>query len=321
METRYLGKSGLKVSLVGLGTNNFGRRTDLEATRKVVHAALDAGITFFDTADMYGPRGKSEEQLGQIMGERRKDILVASKFGMPMDDSGTKVGGSRKYVMEAVEASLTRLQTDYLDLYQFHRPDWNTPIEETLRAMDDLVRQGKVRYIGCSNKPAWQVVEAQFTAEKLGTERFVSAQDEYSLLMRKADAELIPALQKYGLGLLPYYPLASGMLTGKYKRDAEIPADARLAEPSNVRNRHMNDEQFTKLEKLETFCAARGKTILELAFSWLACNPVVSSVIAGATRPDQIAANVKAASWKLTPEEMAEIDTLAPGPGVTTGWS
>lgn len=320
MELRNLGHSGLRVSLVGLGTNNFGRRTDLDATRKVVHAALDAGITLFDTADMYGPRGKSEAQLGEILGSRRKDIVLASKFGMQMDDAGVKKGGSRKYIMEAIEASLTRLKTDYLDLYQFHRPDPLTPVEETLRAMDDLVRQGKVRYIGCSNKPSWQVVEAHETAASMGTAKFVSAQDEYSLLNRSAEHELIPALQHYGLGLLPYYPLASGMLTGKYKRNEAIPADARLAEPSNVRNRHMNDEQFDKLEKLEAFCAARGKTILELAFSWLACNPVVSSVIAGATRPDQIQANIKAASWKLTAEEMAEIDTLAPGPGVNTGW-
>jgi aryl-alcohol dehydrogenase-like predicted oxidoreductase len=320
MELRNVGASGLRVSVVGLGTNNFGRRMDLEATRAVIHAALDAGITLFDTADMYGGQGGSESQIGDILGDRRKDIVLASKFGMQMDSAGIKKGGSRKYIMESVEASLRRLKTDYLDLYQFHRPDALTPVQETLRALDDLVRQGKVRYIGCSNKPSWQVVEADWAAQSMGTAKFISCQDEYSLLNRDAEYELIPAMQHCGLGLLPYYPLASGMLTGKYRRNAEIPSDARLAAASNVRDRHMNDAQFDKLEKLEAFCATRGRSILELAFSWLACNPVVSSVIAGATKPEQIAANIKAASWKLTAEEMVQIDQLAPGPGVHTGW-
>lgn len=321
MELRNLGKSGLRVSLVGLGCNNFGGRTDLDGTRTVVHAALDAGITLFDTADVYGNRGGSETLLGQILGPERKNIVLASKFGMQMDDEGTLKGGSRRYIMRAVEDSLKRLRTDYLDLYQMHRQDPLTPIDETLRALDDLVRQGKVRYIGCSNKPGWQVVEAIHRAQAMGTEVFVSCQDEYSLLVRdRAERELIPAIEAYGLGLLPYYPLASGMLTGKYKRGAEIPEGTRLAAASNVRGRHMNDENFSKLERLEKFCEARGKTILELAFSWLACRPAVSSVIAGATRPEQIAANIKAASWQLTEDEMTEIDQLAPTCGPYTGF-
>ncbi|MGE3645510.1 MAG: aldo/keto reductase [Beijerinckiaceae bacterium] len=311
MELRNLGKSGLRVSTVGLGCNNFGGRLDLDGTRKVVHAALDAGITLFDTADVYGNRGGSEEQLGEILGSRRKEIVLASKFGMQMDESGIKKGGSRRYVMEAVEASLRRLKTDWIDLYQMHRIDPLTPIEETLRALDDLVRQGKVRYIGCSNKPSWQVVDAVWTAKTCGLNGFVSCQDEYSLLNRAIEAELIPAMLDNGLGLLPFYPLASGMLTGKYRRGEQPAPDTRFGKPG-FRNLHLNDENFAKVEELERFCADRGKTLLELAFSWLACQPVVSSVIAGATKPEQIAAIVKAASWKLSANEMAEIDRICP---------
>jgi len=319
MEIRNLGNSGLRVSAVGLGCNNFGGRIDLDATKKVVHAALDAGITLFDTADMYGNRGGSETQLGQILGARRKDIVLATKFGMQMDDAGVLKGGSRRYIMQAVEASLKRLKTDWIDLYQMHRPDPLTPIEETLRALDDLIRQGKVRYVGCSNKPAWQAVEAVLCARAAGTTAFISCQDEYSLLMREAERELIPAMQAYGLGLLPYYPLASGLLTGKYRRGVEPPPDSRFAAAPFFRNKHLNDANFVKVEALERFCAERGRTLLELAFSWLASRPVVSSVIAGATKPEQIAANVKAASWRLTADELEEIDELAPSPGPYTG--
>lgn len=315
MELRNLGTSGLRVSLVGLGCNNFGGRLDMEGTRKVVHAALDAGITLFDTADVYGNRGGSESQLGEILGAARKDIVLASKFGMQMDESGVKKGGSRRYIMEAVEASLKRLRTDWIDLYQMHRIDPLTPIDETLRALDDLVRQGKVRYIGCSNKPSWQVIDALWTAQSANLNSFVSCQDEYSLLNREIERELIPAMAENGLGLLPFYPLASGMLTGKYKRGEELPKDSRFGAATPFRRIHLNDENFTRIEALEAFCAVRGKTILELAISWLACNPVVSSVIAGATRPEQIAANIKAASWQLTHDDMAEIDRIVPGPG------
>jgi aryl-alcohol dehydrogenase-like predicted oxidoreductase len=306
MELRNLGASGLRVSLVGLGCNNFGQRMDLESARKVIHKALDGGITLFDTADTYGGRGGSETAMGQILGDRRKDIVLASKFGMAMDE-GEKKGASRRYIMAAVEASLTRLRTDWLDLYQVHRPDPLTPIEETLRALDDLVRSGKVRYVGCSNFSAIQAVEAQLTARHLGLSPFVSAQDEYNLLKRDLEKDNLGVYRRHGFGILPYFPLASGLLTGKHKRGAAL-SGTRLTMPmfSGV----MNDRNFDIVEKLEAFVKARGRTMLELAFSWLAARPCVGSVIAGATKPEQIEANVKAAGWKLTPEELAEIDRL-----------
>ena len=312
MKLRNLGRSGLRVSVVGLGCNNFGGRIDLEASRKVVHEALDSGITLFDTADIYGERGGSETALGAILGDRRKDIVLATKFGMEMDD-GEKRGGSRRYIVQAVEASLQRLKTDWIDLYQYHRPDPLTPIDETLRALDDCARQGKVRYIGCSNMPSWQVVTAQWTARDLGLEGFASAQDEYSLLVRDAEKELIPAAADYGLGLLPYFPLACGLLTGKYRRNAEMPADARLTKTQRLADRYLTEENWAKTEKLADFCGQRGRSMVELAFSWLLARPIVSSVIAGATKPEQIEANVKAADWALSPEEMAEIDTITAG--------
>ena len=314
MQLRNLGRSGLRVSVVGLGCNNFGGRIDLEASRKVVHKALDLGITLLDTADTYGNFGGSETCLGEILGARRKDIVLASKFGMAMNAEGTIKGASRRYIMSEVEASLKRLKTDWLDLYQLHAPDPLTPIEETLRALDDLVRQGKVRYIGCSNLPAWQVVEAQWTAKHLGLESFVSAQDEYSLVVRHIDRELVPALQAYDMGLLPFFPLASGLLTGKYKRNAPMPAGTRLTNTQRLADRFLTEMNWQIAEKLGDFAATRGKSLLELAFSWLACRPQVASVIAGATKPEQIEANVKAADWVLTPAEMAEIDRITPPP-------
>ncbi len=310
MEFRNLGRSGLRVSTIGLGCNNFGGRIDLEATRLVVHKAMDCGITLFDTADMYGERGGSETCLGEVLGPRRKDIVLATKFGMEMDDIGVKKGGSRRYIMSAVEDSLRRLKTDWIDLYQFHRPDPLTPIDETLRAFDDLVRQGKVRYIGCSNMLAWQVAGAQWTSRMQNLESFASCQDEYSLLVRDAERELIPMMRSYGLGLLPYFPLACGLLTGKYKRNAAMPADARLTKTQRLADRYLTEANWAKTEKLADFCAARGKTLVELAFSWLLSEPVVSSVIAGATKPEQVEANVAAASWVLTAEEKAEIDRI-----------
>ena len=229
MEQRNLGKSGLRVSAIGLGCNNFGGRSDFAATKAVVHKALDLGITFFDEADTYGdPRGNSESYLGEILGDRRKDIVLATKFARPMDGSGRFEGASRHYIIAEVEASLRRLKTDWIDLYQQHQPDPLTPIEETLRALDDLVRQGKVRYIGCSTLPAWQVVEAQWTARHHNLHRFVSCQEEYSLLARGLDADMMPVLEAYGLGLIPFRPFADGLLTGKYKRDAAPPAGTRL---------------------------------------------------------------------------------------------
>ncbi|WP_332684956.1 aldo/keto reductase [Bosea sp. (in: a-proteobacteria)] len=310
MLTRNLGRSGLRVSLVGLGCNNFGGRIDLDATRKVVDAAIENGITLFDTADIYGERGGSETALGEVLGARRKQIVLASKFGMNMDDEGVKKGGSRAYIINAVEDSLRRLRTDWLDLYQIHRFDPLTPIEETLRALEDLIRQGKVRYIGCSNFAPWQMADAAWAARHLGVEGFASAQDEYSLLVRGAERELIPSARHYGMGLLPYFPLANGALTGKYKRNAPMPDGARLTKLPQRAGEIFSDANWTRIEKLTGFAEARGRTLVELAFSWLAAQPVVSSVIAGATRPEQIAANVKAAEWALTAEELAEIDKI-----------
>lgn len=310
MEIRNLGRSGLRVSAVGLGCNNFGMRCDLEASRKVIDKAIDLGITLFDTADVYGNQGGSEDIMGQILGARRKDIVLATKFAMPMDKAEVLKGASRRYIMSAVEASLKRLRTDWIDLYQQHRPDPLTPIEETLRALEDLVAQGKVRYIGCSNLVSWQVVEAQWTAKTCNLESFVSCQDEYSLVVRDIEKELLPAMQAYNLGLLPYFPLASGLLTGKYKRNAPMPQGARLTNTQRLADRYMTDANWPIVEKLADFAAGRGKTMLELAFSWLACRPQVSSVIAGATKPEQLEENVKAASWKISAEDMAAIDKI-----------
>jgi aryl-alcohol dehydrogenase-like predicted oxidoreductase len=311
LKQRNLGKSGLLVSLVGLGCNNFGMRIDLEASRKVVHKAIDAGITLFDTADIYGNKGGSEDFLGQILGSRRKDIVLATKFAMPMDDAGVLKGASRRYIMRAVEDSLRRLRTDWIDLYQQHQADPLTPMEETLRALDDLVRQGKVRYIGCSNLPAWQVVEAQWTARHHNLNAFVSCQDEYSLVVRDIEKDLVPAMQAYDLGLLPFFPLASGLLTGKYKRNAPSPEGTRLANTQRLADRYMTEANWPIVEKLGEFAQARGRSLLELAFSWLVSRPYVSSVIAGATRPEQIEQNIKAVDWALTPEEIAEINKIS----------
>jgi aryl-alcohol dehydrogenase-like predicted oxidoreductase len=312
VEQCNLGKSGLRVSAIGLGCNNFGGRINLEATRRVVHKALDLGITFFDEADTYGdPRGSSETCLGQILGDRRKDIVLATKFARPMDGSGRFEGASRHYIMAEVEASLRRLRTDWIDLYQQHQPDPLTPIEETLRALDDLVRQGKVRYIGCSTLPGWQVVEAQWTAKHLGLHHFISCQEEYSLLARDLDREMMPVLEAYGLGLIPFRPLANGLLTGKYKRGAPLPRGARLSSESRAAERYLTDSNWALAERLEGFAAERGHTLLELALGWLLHRPAVASVIAGATTPEQVEQNVHAArAWRLTADEMQEIDRL-----------
>ena len=312
MEQRSVGLSGLRVSVVGLGCNNLGQRIDFASSQAVVHKALDLGVTLFDTADTYRvPAAGSEEYLGQILGARRKDIVLATKFGNPMDKQGVKRGASRRYIMSAVEDSLRRLGTDWIDLLQVHRPDPLTPIEETLRALDDLVRHGKVRYIGCSNFVAWQVVEALWTSRQCGLAPFISCQDEYSLLMRRAEQDKIPMMQAYGIGLLPYYPLAGGLLTGKYRRNAPLPADARLVvHVGRYRDRFINDANWPVVEALEDYATQRGHTLLELAFGWLAAQPVVSSVIAGATRPEQVEANMKAVDWKLTSEDLQAIDRL-----------
>ncbi len=311
MESRNLGQSGLRVSAIGLGCNNFGGRIDFEATRKVIYKALDLGITLFDTADTYGNRGGSETEMGQVLGDERKHIVLATKFGNPMDDAGVKVGGSRHYIMQAVEDSLRRLRTDWIDLYQIHAPDPRTPIEETLRALDDLVRQGKVRYIGCSNFPAWQVVDAQWTAKSNGLTAFISCQDEYSLVVRDVvEPQLRPAMLKFGMGLLPFFPLASGLLTGKYRRNMALPAGARLARIDRLADRYLTQRNWLVTERLADLVEGRGHTMLELAFSWLLSQQPVASVIAGATGPEQLEQNVKAGTWKLSDEELGEIDRL-----------
>jgi aryl-alcohol dehydrogenase-like predicted oxidoreductase len=309
VEQRLLGSSGLRVSLVGLGCNNFGRRIDYAASQPVVHKALDLGITFFDTADSYRSAiGGSEEFLGKALGPRRKDIVLATKVGMTEDRRWR--GVSRHSIIAGIEASLRRLNTDWIDLYQQHQPDPLTPIEETLRAFDDVVRQGKVRYIGCSNMLAWQVVEARWTSRTLGLAPFVSCQNEYSLLLRRPDHELILMMQAYGMGLLPYYPLAGGLLTGKYRRNTPMPDGARLTLYSRYEGRFINDANWPIVERLEAFAEQRGRTLLELAFGWLASRPCVSSIIAGATKPEQLAANVRAADWIMTADEIQEIDRI-----------
>jgi aryl-alcohol dehydrogenase-like predicted oxidoreductase len=310
MKTRKLGSSGIEVSVVGLGCNNFGV-LDVESSRKVVHQALDAGVTLLDTADIYGNRGGSETQLGEILGPRRKDIVLATKFGMAMDDDASKARASRGYIMGAVEASLKRLKTDWIDLYQLHTPDPKTPMEETLRALDDLKKAGKVRAIGCSNLAPQGVRDAAALARAEGLTPFVTAQDEYSLVVRGAEKELMPALDESAMSLLPYFPLASGLLTGKYARGSEIPANTRFGRMQRFSDRYMNEENWTIVERLSAFCEAWHKSLLDLAFAWLLAHPVLASVIAGATRPEQIEANVKAASWELTADELAEVNRLS----------
>jgi aryl-alcohol dehydrogenase-like predicted oxidoreductase len=311
MQIRNLGQSGLRISSIGLGCNNFGGRIDEAATKAVIHKALDLGITFFDTADVYGERGGSETVMGRILGDDRRRIVLATKFAAPMDDLGQKIGGSRQYIMTAVEDSLRRLKTDWIDLYQMHRVDPNTPIEETLRALDDLIHQGKIRYIGCSNFPAWQMTEAAWTARTNGLNGFVSCQDEYSLVHRAPEAEVLPAARKLGFGLLPYFPLASGLLTGKYRRNAPLPAGTRLQKTQRLADLYLTEHNWEIAEKLADFAEAHGHTMLELAFSWLLAQSPVASVIAGATRPEQLEQNAKAGNWALTPAELAEIAQIA----------
>ena len=308
MQHRTLGPTSLAVSVVGLGGNNFGGRLDLEATRRVVQRALDLGITLIDTADLYND-GASEECLGHVLEDRRRDVVLATKFGLALPGADRRGGASRKSVMQAVEASLRRLRTDWIDLYQLHRPDPATPIEETLRALDDLVRQGKVRFIGCSNMTAQQLAEAQDTAKRLGVAAFCCAQDQYSLLAREIERELLPAIEAGGLGLLPYFPLASGLLTGKYRAGA-MPQDARLTYSQRHADRFISARNWRMVEALDAFCARRGRKLIELAFAWLLAKPAVASVIAGASTPEQVEQNVQAIGWTLSAEERAEVDRI-----------
>jgi aryl-alcohol dehydrogenase-like predicted oxidoreductase len=312
MEFRRLGNTGLRVSTTGLGCNNFSTRCDFEASRRVVHKALDLGICLFDTSDSYG-RGGSEDYLGQILGPRRADIVLATKFSQPMDDGELMKGASRRYIMRAVEASLRRLRTDWIDLYQVHFPDRETPIEETLRALDDLVHQGKVRYIGCSNFAAWQVIEALWTSRQNGLHAFVSCQNQYSVLVRDVENELLPAIRAYGLGILPYYPLAGGFLSGKYQRGAPMPEGARLSYVERLSKRYVTDRNWGLIENLQKIAKARNRTLLDLAFAWLLAHPEVPSVIAGATKPEQIELNVQAGSFAIDAQTMSEIDAVFAG--------
>jgi aryl-alcohol dehydrogenase-like predicted oxidoreductase len=294
---------------VGLGCNNFGRRLDQQGTTAVVDKAIELGVTLFDTADVYGPGGQSEEYLGVALKGRRNEIVLATKFGAPMGEGPYRSGASRRRMFEAVEASLKRLGTDHIDLYQIHFPDVRTPIEETMRAFEDLVRSGRVRYIGCSNFAGWQAVEAQLFAQSEHLAPFISAQNQYNLLDRRIERELVPACEKYGLGVLPYFPLASGFLTGKYEQGQPPPEGTRLAGMPGS-ERFLNDRNFESLSGLRDFAASKGRSMLELAIGWLASQRHVGSVIAGATKPEQVEQNVAAAEWKLSAEEMAEVDRL-----------
>jgi aryl-alcohol dehydrogenase-like predicted oxidoreductase len=312
MDYRRLGNSGLTVSVVGLGTNNFGMKLDDAGCREVLDAALDAGITLIDTADSYG---QSETRLGMLLKGRRDDVVLATKFGSDVrrlgNDNGADWGarGSRRYVRKAVEASLTRLQTEWIDLYQMHRPDPLTPIDETLSVLDDLVREGKVRYLGHSNFSGFQTAHAEWTARTRGVERFISAQNEYSLLKTAVETELVPALEEYGIGMLPYFPLSSGLLTGKYRRGEAVPEGSRVA--AWGMQAMLTDRTFDLLERLEAFGAERGRTLLDVAISGLAARPTVASVIAGATSAEQVRKNVEAGSWTLTAEDRAALREIA----------
>lgn len=312
MEMRNLGRSGLKVSLAGLGCNNFGMTIDEGATRKVVDTALESGINFFDTADIYGS-GNSEVFLGRALGARRHEAVISTKFGVPTGAGANQGGASRRYVLSAAEASLARLGTDYIDVYIVHIPDPTTPIAETLDALDTLIGQGKVRYAGCSNFSGWQIADAAWTAETRGLRGFVTAQNEWSLLERKIEAEVIPACQQFGLGLMPYFPLASGALTGKYKRGQAPSSDSRYGSASgdmfkNYYPHFVADAALAKVEALEKVAAQAGISLVELALTWLARNAVVSSVIAGATRPEQVVANAKATKGKLAGDVVKAVE-------------
>lgn len=286
---------------------------DQQKTNAVVNTALDQGITLFDTADVYGGNGKSESYLGKALGKKRRQAVIATKFGNPMGDGPYKTGASRRYIMQAVEASLKRLKTDYIDLYQIHKPDPETPIEETLRAMDDLIRDGKVRHIGCSNFNGWQLVEAQWLSQTSGFDCFVSAQNRYSLLSREIELDLAPAAEKYGVGILPFFPLESGLLTGKYQPGKAPKKGTRWhawKERGALANAFWSGDRFEQVNKLQALCDSYGHSLLELAFGWLLDRPYVPSVIAGATKPAQIKGNVKAAEFRPSPEENLAIDEI-----------
>jgi aryl-alcohol dehydrogenase-like predicted oxidoreductase len=313
VELRKLGS--LDVSVVGLGCNNFGMRIDQAGTQAVVDAALDAGINFFDTADVYGGRGKSEEFLGKALGARRDDVVIGTKFGSPMADDDQSQGGSPRWIKQAVDDSLRRLGTDRIDLYQHHFPDRDAPFDETLGALDDLVKEGKVREIGCSNYAGKHIDKCIGISEDKGLARWVSAQNNYSLLERSPETDVVDACERHGLGILPYFPLASGLLTGKYASKDDRPEGTRItlmaqAMPERAEG-VLTDENFEIIGKLRAFAEEHGHTLLELAMSWLASKRVIASVIAGATKPEQVRANVDAATWRLSDDEMAAVDEIS----------
>jgi aryl-alcohol dehydrogenase-like predicted oxidoreductase len=313
---RYLplGRSGLLVSAVGLGCNNFGSRLDVAGTRAVVDAAIDAGITLFDTSDTYGNGGGSETALGEVLGSRRSQVVLATKFGHQDVDMGygpaAGAKGGRAYIRRAVTESLRRLRTDYIDLYQLHTPDPVTPIEETITALDELVSEGKVRYVGHSNLSGWQLADAAHLAAKEGRTPFISAQNHWSLLERGAESEVVPAARHFGLGVLPFFPLANGLLTGKIRQGQPVPSGTRLA----GREGYVTAEKLAKVEALTAWGQARGVTLLEIAIGALAAQPGCSSVIAGAMNPEQVKANSAAAEWIPSADELAEIDAIVPPP-------
>jgi aryl-alcohol dehydrogenase-like predicted oxidoreductase len=316
MRYRPVGESGLVVSVVGLGCNNFGKRVDRDGAAALVAAAQETGVTLLDTSDTYGgpgSKGAAETVLGEVLAGRRDEFVIATKFGRPMEgENGEDRGarGSRRYVRRAVEGSLRRLRTDYLDLYIYHQRDQVTPIAETLETLDDLVREGKVRYVGASNTPAWQVADDAWTARSRHLTPFVAEESEYSFLHREIEADVIPACLHFGLGLLPYFPLSGGILTGKVRRGGEAPEGSRLREQKWADA--LTDDVFTVLEALDEYARERGISILDVAIGWLAAQPVVSSVIAGATAPEQLWANAEAARWEPTADDLAVLDKIVP---------
>jgi aryl-alcohol dehydrogenase-like predicted oxidoreductase len=308
MQYRNLGKSGLKVSVIGLGTNQFGGKVDLETTKSILAAAIEAGINFIDTADIY-QKGRSETLIGEALEGRRHEVLIATKFFFATGEGPNDRGASRHHIMEAVDASLRRLRTDHIDLYQIHTWDADTPIEETMQALDDLVRAGKVRYIGASNFTAWQLTHANAVAAQNGWTRFVSIQPHYHLLEREIEKEMLPACGYFGIGVLPYFPLAGGFLTGKYKQGQPAPKGSR-GETSEYVQRYMTPENYARLAALTEFAEARGHTVNELAHAWLMAQPMVSSVISGATRVEHVRANAAAAGWELTADELDAVNRI-----------
>jgi len=314
MRYRSLGDSGLMVSVAGLGCNNFGRRVDLAGTRAVVDAAMDAGITMLDTSDTYGDGGASEELLGEVLAGRREQVVLATKFGHQSYDMGygpaAGAKGGRAYIRRAIEASLRRLRTDYIDLYQLHTPDPVTPVAETLAALTELVTEGKVRYLGNSNFTGWQIADAAHVARAAGTAPFISAQNHWSLLEREVESEVLPAARHFGLGVLPYFPLANGLLTGKVRRGQAPPAGSRLAS----RPGYVTDDKLDRVEALIAWAAERGRTVLEVAVGALAAQDGCACVIAGATTPEQVKANAAAAEWVPSAEELADLDRIVPPP-------